>query len=188
MLQKKCCVQGFEFSDSFIKDYTCLSLYISVYLPKLIFPLLKFRDKGERVLAELFLRSKILWYAQNFHWVQNSLKSEEREYLTHHVKFEMCPALSNFFISCSTVKFELGHNFSQFINRFQIGTLESQSQTVFPGFSKFTKKSKIGIFECCYSWTSQFFLSYGRDSKLGFFNISLVLPNISQFTMEDWDF
>ena len=40
----------------------CLSRYFALFTS---------RDKGERVLAVPFLRTKILWYAQNFQWVQN---------------------------------------------------------------------------------------------------------------------
>ena len=81
------------------------------YLFGLIFALSTFGDKEVKVLPGPFLRSKILWYAQNFQWVQNSsfpngkhifpqiidkfLKFEYMEYLIHHVKFEMCPACVN---------------------------------------------------------------------------------------------
>ena len=41
------------------------------YLFEFIFASLKFECKGVRVLAEPFLSSEILWYAQNFQWVQN---------------------------------------------------------------------------------------------------------------------
>ena len=106
------------------------------------------------------------------------------EYLIHDVKFEMCPALNKFPVIFSTVKLKLEHNFSQFINRFKIGTLKSWSQAVLLSFAQFTKRFKIRIFECCSSWTSQFSPIHGRDLKSVFLNISLVLPNISQFTKQ----
>ena len=46
------------------------------YLFELIFALLTFGDKGVRVLAEPFLRSKTLQYVQNFPWVQNFIFSK----------------------------------------------------------------------------------------------------------------
>ena len=46
------------------------------YLFELMFALLTFEDKRVRVLAETFLRSKILWYVQNFQWVQNFIFSQ----------------------------------------------------------------------------------------------------------------
>ena len=54
-----------------MSDYSYCSY--SYRLPELIFPLLTFRDKGERVLAGSLLRSKILRYALNFQWIQNSI-------------------------------------------------------------------------------------------------------------------
>ena len=41
------------------------------YLLELVFAFIRFRNKGVRVLAGPFVRSKILWYAQNFQWAQN---------------------------------------------------------------------------------------------------------------------
>ena len=48
-----------------------LSLFLYIYrdLFELIYVYLTFGDKEVRVWAGLFLRSKILWYAQNFKWV-----------------------------------------------------------------------------------------------------------------------
>ena len=69
------------------------------------------------------------------------------EYLIHHVKFEMWPALCKSLNLFSTVKLKLRHKF---------GTFESCSLAVLTSFSQFTKRLKIGIFECCSSWTSQF--------------------------------
>ena len=46
------------------------------YLFELMFAILTFGDKRVRVLAETFLRSKILWYVQNFQWVQNFIFSQ----------------------------------------------------------------------------------------------------------------
>ena len=48
------------------------------YLFELIFALLTFGDKGVRVSAGSFLRPKIMWYAQNLHWVQNSILSRAK--------------------------------------------------------------------------------------------------------------
>ena len=49
-----------------------LSLYLC-YLFELIFALLKLGDKGIRVLTGPFLSSNIMWFVQNFQWVQNSI-------------------------------------------------------------------------------------------------------------------
>ena len=56
----------FDLSENVYKTFF---LYIYSYLFELIFGLLTLGDKGVRVSAGLFLRSKILWYAQNFRWV-----------------------------------------------------------------------------------------------------------------------
>ena len=76
----------------------------------------------------------------NFKWVQNFifpleniyiqfinkfLKFKEMQYLIHHVKVDMWPALCKFPILFSAVKFNLVHNFFQFINRFKIVSFES---------------------------------------------------------------
>ena len=84
------------------------------------------------------------------------------EYLIHHVKFEMRPAYPILF---STVKVRFGHNFSQFISRFKIGTLESWYglRLYFQVFSQLTKRSENGIFKCCSGWASQFFTIHGRN-------------------------
>ena len=47
------------------------------------------------------------------------------EHLIHHVKFEMWAALCKFPILFSAVRPKLGHDFSQFIYRFNIGTFDS---------------------------------------------------------------
>ena len=57
--------------------------------------------------------------------INKLLKFEEIEYLNHHVKVEMWPALYKFPALFSAVKFKLVHNFSQFIYRFKIGSFES---------------------------------------------------------------
>ena len=87
------------------------------------------------------------WKTHYPHFIDRSLKFKEMEYLIHHVKFEMWPALCKFPILFSTVKLQLRHN-SQFFHRFKIGTFESYSLAVISSFSQFTKKLKIGIFEC----------------------------------------
>ena len=51
----------------------------------------------------------------------------------------MWPALRKFLILFSKVKLKLGHNFSQFINRLKIETLESWSYAVHPSFPTSTK-------------------------------------------------
>ena len=53
------------------KEYTFFSrntISVLLGLFDLIFALLTFTDNGVRLLAGLFLRSKILWYVQNFQW------------------------------------------------------------------------------------------------------------------------
>ena len=81
--------------------------------------LLIFADKGLRVLAEFFLRPKILRYPQNCQWVRNFIfskwkiylnqfidkffKFEKMGYLIHYVKFKMWPPLRKFPIVISVV-------------------------------------------------------------------------------------
>ena len=105
------------------------------YLFELIFALLTFADKGVRVLARLFQKSKMR-YVQNFQQVKNFIfpngetyftqfmnkffKFQEMEYLIHHVKVEVWLALYKLPILFSAVKFKLRRSFSQFVYRFKI--------------------------------------------------------------------
>ena len=65
------------------------------------------------------------------HWktyiqfINKFLKFKEMQYLIHHVKVDMWPAVCKFPILFSAVKFNLVHNFFQFINRFKIVSFES---------------------------------------------------------------
>ena len=85
------------------------TLFLYIQLLELISALLKFREKGERILAGLFLRLKILWYIQNFQQVQKSffLQLETHfsqfidKYLIHHIKFQI--VLCKFLILFSIV-------------------------------------------------------------------------------------
>ena len=89
-----------------------------------------FRNKGVKVLAGPFLRSKILSHVQNtiflngkhiyifFYFIDKFLKFEEMEYLIHHVRFEMWLFFCKFPILLSKGKLKLEHNFSQFINSY----------------------------------------------------------------------
>ena len=72
-----------------------------------------------------FYFSQLKTYISQF--IDKFLKFEEIESGIHHVKIEIGPALCKFPILFSTVKLKLGHNFSQFISRFIIGTFESWS-------------------------------------------------------------
>lgn len=87
------------------------------------------------------------------------------EYLSHHVNFEILPALCKFpilNILFSTVKLKSGLIFSQFIYKSKIGIFESYTQAVFTSF-----------------WQSQ------RDLKLEFLNIALPgLDNFSRLMVE----
>ena len=75
-------------------------------------------------MSRVFPNVKILLHAQNFQWVQNCIFPHLMiNSLINNVKFEMWSALSKLPILFSTVKLKLGHNFSQFTNRFKIGTL-----------------------------------------------------------------
>ena len=65
------------------------------------------------------------WKTYFTKFINKFLKFEETEYLNHHVKVEMWPALCKFPILFSALKFKLVHNFSQFIYRFKIGSFES---------------------------------------------------------------
>ena len=67
------------------------------------------------------------WKTYFSQFIDEILKFEGMEYLIHHVKFEMLPALCKFPILFSTKKLKLGHKFSQFLYRFKIGTFESWS-------------------------------------------------------------
>ena len=105
---------------------------------ELIFALLTFADTGVRVLAGSFVNLVVCakfpvgskfhfskWKTYFTQFIDKLLKFEEMEYLIHHIKVEMWPALCKFSILFSAVKLKLGHNFSQFIYRFKIGTFES---------------------------------------------------------------
>ena len=68
---------------------------------------------------------KISYFPNGKHILTNSdksLKFEVTEYLIHHVKVEMWPALCKFPILFSAMKFKLRHNISQVINLFKIVT------------------------------------------------------------------
>ena len=117
-------------------------LPFNFYLFELIFALLTtFRGTGERILAGLFLRSKSSVVCPKFpmgskfnlsqsktyfsQFIDKFLKLEEMEYLIH-VKFKMWLALCKSSILFSTVNLKLEQNFSQYINRCKIGTLQPQ--------------------------------------------------------------
>ena len=65
------------------------------------------------------------WKTYFTQFIDKFLKFKEMENLIHHVKIEMWPALLKFPILLSAVKSKLGHNLSQSIYRFKIGTFES---------------------------------------------------------------
>ena len=69
---------GFNGLDPFFKSTFLVATLFWAYgfLFELIFALLIFGDKEVRVLAEPFLRSKILWYVQNVQWVQSFIFSQ----------------------------------------------------------------------------------------------------------------
>ena len=96
-------------------------------------------------------------------FIDKFLKFEEMEYLIHHVKFEMWPALFKFPILFSTVKPKLGHKFSQLIIRFKIGDFGILVLGCTSKFFPIHKETRNWDFECCSSWTFQFFPTYGRD-------------------------
>ena len=54
-------------------NYSTFSVLLHVLFLYYYFALLSFGDKGVRLSAGPFLRSEILWYVQNFRWVQNSI-------------------------------------------------------------------------------------------------------------------
>ena len=101
------------------------------------------------------------------------LKFEEMEYLIHHIKVKIWPVLCYVPILFSAVKLKLGHNFSQFIYRFKIRTIESWTKSVLPSFSQFTMRLKTGISDCCPCWNSKFFPVHWKYWKLGFWSITL---------------
>ena len=100
-------------------------------------------------------------------------KFEEMEYLIHYVKFEMWPVVQKFPILFSALKLKLGHNFSQLIYRFKLGTFESWTQVVFRTFPQFTKRSKIGIFEYSAGWNIP--LHGWKRLKIGIFEYQIRL-------------
>ena len=68
---------------------------------------------------------KISYFPNGNHILTNSdkfLTFEEIEYVIHHVKVELCPALCKFPILFSAMQFQLKHNISQVINIFKIRT------------------------------------------------------------------
>ena len=79
-----------------------------------------FFKKNPVVCANFPLGSKFhfsKWKTYFTQFIDKFLKFEEMEYLIHHVKVEMWPALCKFPILFSPVKLKLGRNFSQFIYR-----------------------------------------------------------------------
>ena len=89
--------------------------------------------------------------------------------------------LSKLRILFSTVKFNLGYNFSQFIHRCKIGTCECWS-VLFVYFLYFLRlnlqvvsssRRDFGICKCCSSRNSQFFPIHDKVGKLGFFKVNL---------------
>ena len=117
-----------------------------VYLFELIFALLTFGDKGVRVLAgpvvnrllcvnfSGFKISFSKWKTFFTEFTDKLFKIEEMEYLIHHNKVEMWPALCRFPILSSAVKVNLGHKFSQFIYSFKTRTFESWTYAVLSSF------------------------------------------------------
>ena len=120
---------------------------------------------------------KTLYFPNGKHILTNSdksLKFEETEYLIHHVKVEIWPALDKFSILFSAMKFKLRHSISQVIKIFKIGTCKffpnsqregksgflnvastgivnySQFLEEFPSFSLFTKQLKNQDFFPCF--------------------------------------
>ena len=73
---------------------------------ELMFALSTYECKEVRVLAGPFQRSKILWYAQNFQWVQNFI-FPNRRHLIHHITVEMWPASCKFPVLFSAAKLKL---------------------------------------------------------------------------------
>ena len=82
------------------------------------------------IISRVFLRSKMLWYVQNFQ--QNV--PHEKQILPQQIltveshsscKGKMSPALCKFAILFSAVKLKLRPNFSQYTYRFKIGAFES---------------------------------------------------------------
>ena len=73
---------------------------------------------------------KISYFPNGKHILTNSdksLKFEVMEYLIHHVKVEIWPALCKFPILFSAMKFKLRHNISQVIN-----LLKNETSKFFP--------------------------------------------------------
>ena len=82
-------------------------------------------------MCNISSRFKISLFTNGKYILTNSdkfLRFKEMEYLIHHVKVEICPALSKFPILFSAVKCKLRCRFSQFIYIFKIGTFDSWTQ------------------------------------------------------------
>ena len=85
------------------------------YLFDLILVFLTLGDKRLRLLADSFLRPNLLWYVQNFQWVQKwetSLFQFIDKFLIFEEKFEMSPAFCKFLNSPPTPpSYKKCHNF-----------------------------------------------------------------------------
>ena len=91
---------------------------------------------------------KISYFPNGKHILTNSdksLKFEVTEYLIHHVKVEMWPALCKFPILFSAIKLKLRHNFSQVINMFKIGTSKLFPNSQIEGKLGFLNLATAGI-------------------------------------------
>ena len=151
--------------STFFSCNTFLYLWLSVWVDICI---INFGNEGVRELAGPFQRSKpcgiskisngfkiSFFPMENIYFTQfinKFLQLEEMKYVNHRVKVKMWPALCNFPILFSAVKFKSGHNFSQLIYRFKIGNFDYWTWSVLRCFSQFTKGLKIGVLECCSSY------------------------------------
>ena len=91
---------------------------------------------------------KTLYFPNGKHILTNSdksLKFEETEYLIHHVKVEIWPALDKFSILFSAMKFKLRHSISQVIKIFKIGTCKFFPNSQREGKSGFLNVASTGI-------------------------------------------
>ena len=83
---------GFRnFRPIFLKSTFLIATFFSVFfhLFELIIVLLTLGDKGVRVSANPFVRSKMLWNAQIFQWVQTSKwKTYFTQFIDKFLKFE----------------------------------------------------------------------------------------------------